>query len=52
MYDTGTDEYHISDGKRWYRWFPEWTRKSPTRNQHDFKHYEDSTEPKILFLKP
>jgi hypothetical protein len=35
MYDTGTDEYHISDGKRWYRWFPEWTRKSssPPTNQ-------------------
>jgi hypothetical protein len=32
----------IGDGIRYYLYY------SPTRNQHDFKHSEDSTEPYFL----
>jgi hypothetical protein len=42
MYDTGSDEYYLFDGKRWYRWFPEFL---PTKNQQPNKTTEDSTEP-------
>ena len=49
MYDTGSDKFFCFDGKKWYRWFPEWTAKSsPTRNQQHSKHEDNSTEPKFL----
>jgi hypothetical protein len=37
-------EIWIGDGKKYYLY------NSPTRNQHDPKHSEDSTEPNKLFL--
>jgi len=46
-------EYKIVDGILWatdgQRWYPI-KLSSPTRNQHDFKHQDDSTEPIILIL--
>jgi hypothetical protein len=40
----------LSDGETWYPRKLLSSSSSPTRNQHDFKHGEDSTEPKIFFI--
>ena len=36
----------INDGKEWYRRYG----LPPTRNQHDFKHSDDSTEPNFIMI--
>jgi len=41
-YDTDTNEFYLFDGKKWYRWFPNFSPK----NQHPNGTPRDSTEPK------
>jgi hypothetical protein len=46
-YDIGSNEYYLFDGKKWYRWFPNWL--SPPKSKHPFSTPDDETEP-IIFL--
>lgn len=39
-----TNEYYAFDGKKWYRWFPDF----PTENQQRKSNTEEPTEPKFL----
>lgn len=45
-YDTGTGEYYIFDGNKWYRWFPNWM--SPPKSKHPFSTPDDETEPNFM----
>jgi hypothetical protein len=46
-YDTGTDQYHLFDGKKWYRWFPSDDHIQPTKNESSD---EENTEPKAAMF--
>jgi len=52
--DSESNEYYAFDGKKWYRWFPEWLRKSSPKNQHPNGTPTESTEPNfasVVFTK-
>jgi hypothetical protein len=44
-YDTGSNNYYLYDGRKWYRWFP------PTESQQRNKTTGESTEPNIAFVE-
>ncbi len=44
--DTESNEYYAFDGKKWYRWFPEWLKKTPPKFKHPNGTPREKTEPK------
>lgn len=32
VFDTDRNEYHMFDGKKWYRWFPNWLLPPKTKH--------------------
>lgn len=50
-FDVNNNHYYLFDGKKWYRWFPNWLKNnSPTESQQRNKTTDDWTEPKFLIF--